>query len=531
MRTGRTLALSVLFAAALGLAAPGPARAGDPPAGGRPAPVGKAEEAFRAKVREAIARGVAWVRKQQDPDGRIRGFYGETDQKDPELRRLTAGHRLGETALALHTLRSCGVPAGDPQVTSGFAFARACYQAQKTGEGLQTYDVSFAIIALDTHCRPAPPPPQDLAWIREMTARLVAAQEKPGAFGYGLLGEDACDLSNTQIALLALRSARRMGVDVPADLWKRALLHLLKAQEPSGPNCVRRDASWKPVEGGGTRTVAGRDRARGWGYREGAAATGSMTAGGVSSLALCRSELLGKPGYDGALDARAEQAIWDGIAWIGHQFDVSANPGPRDAPAPVQGKLYYWLYGLERAGSLTGVPWMGEHDWYREGAKRLLEHQAAAGHWSGGMVESCFALLFLQRATAPAQREAVSSGSHESIDLTGAESLDEGAFGDLVAAVFKRFAAEDAKGRKTRAAEFVRMGTRSIPHLIRRLRDEHQENRAAAADALLLTTGESQGYDAAMPADARAAASARWETWWRRTGAQLVADPNTGRFR
>ena len=364
-----------------------------------------------------------------------------------------------------------------------------------------------------------------------MAAWLVAAQGKEGGFGYTSPGFYDADLSNTQVALLALESARRCGADVPAELWRKALVHILDAQEAAGPLCVRRDESWRPDEGDGRRTVGGRDRARGWGYRPRTPGTGSMTAGGVSSLVLCRSELAGTPGYDGKLDARAEQGIWDGIAWLGSRFTVSENPGPRDAPAPVPGKLYYYLYGLERAGVLSGIPWTGEHDWYREGAAWLLDHQEPSGDWAGGLVETCFSLLFLQRATPPAPRGAVSGSAEEGIDLAGAEGLDEAAFGDLFEAVFRRFAAADGAGRKARAADFVRLGMRAIPRLLRCLGSETPGTRAAAANALLLTTGDSLGFDPSAPAEARAAAVARWEEWWSRSRSNLVADVAAGRFR
>jgi hypothetical protein len=546
---GRKRAIALLVGLAAALAAPAPALGGDPPVGKKAAGPGKKEEeAFRGKVRDAVARGVAWVRKQQASDGRFRGINGETDEKDPEVRKMVAGHRVGETALALHALRACGVPAEDPLVAAGFSFLRAGYRAQKKVDALQTYDVSFVVIALDTNLhrapdpdpagrkpaappRKAPPPVDDLPWLREMTAWLVAAQGKEGGFGYTSPGFYDTDVSNTQIALLALKSARRCAADVPAEVWRKALVHLLDAQESAGPVCVRRDESWKPDEGGERRTVAGRDRARGWGYKARSAGTGSMTAGGVSSLVICRSELLGTPGYDGKLDARAEQGIWDGIAWLGSRFTVAENPGPRDAPAPVQGKLYYYLYGLERAGVLSGIPWTGEHDWYREGAAWLVDHQEPSGDWAGGLVETCFALLFLQRATPPAPRGAVSGGAEEGIDLAGAEGLDEAAFGDLFEAVLKRFASADQAGRKDRARDFVRLGTRSIPHLLRCLKSEADGTRAAAADALLRTTLESPGFDPAAPAEARAAAVARWEEWWNRSRRTLVADLGTGQFR
>jgi len=394
--------------------------AGDPPAAKK-----REEEAFRAKVREAIAKGVAWVRKQQAKDGHFDGLNGVSDDPDIEVSKIYAGHRVGESALALHTLRSCGVPAEDPQVTGGFAYLRESYRKQKKIDGLQTYDISFVVIALDTQrnraadpgakkppAQKGPPPVDDSAWLREMTAWLVAAQGKTGGFGYTSPGFFDTDISNTQIALLALQSARRCGAEVPQGVWMKSMNHLLDAQESSGPACVRRDETWKPEVKGEPRTVGARDRSRGWGYKPRTPGTGSMTAGGVSSLAICRSELSGSPGYDGKLDARAEQGIWDGLGWLGAHFTAAENPGPKDAPAAVGGKQYYWLYGMERAGVLSGIPWAGEHDWYREGATWLVDHQEAGGFWPGnGLTETCFALLFLQRATPPAPKGAVSGNA------------------------------------------------------------------------------------------------------------------------
>jgi hypothetical protein len=417
---------TTLTAALLALAAAVP---GDPaPGKGKPDPLA-------AKVKEAIAKGVAWVRKQQREDGHFHGNNGVPLEKDPDadLARIFAGHRVGETALALHALRSCGVPADDPQVAAGFAFVRAGYARQRKVDGLQCYDISFILIALDTHrqraapdaarkpARGAPPPVDDGPWIREMTAWLVAAQGKTGGFGYSSPGYYDNDLSNTQVALLALHAARRSGAEVPAEVFRRALAYFLDAQESSGPAAARRDETWKPDAKGEPRTEGARDRARGWGYKPRTEGTGSMTAGGVSSLAICRAELSGSPGYDGKLDARAEQGIWDGLAWLGARFTVTENPGPRGAPAAVAGKQYYWLYAMERAGALSGIPWAGEHDWYREGARWLVDNQQPSGAWpSVGLTEACFALLFLQRATPPAPRGAVSGSSSE-----GAKSPEE----------------------------------------------------------------------------------------------------------
>jgi hypothetical protein len=48
---------------------------------------------------------------------------------------------------------------------------------------------------------------------------------------------------------------------------------------------------------------------------------------------------------------------------------------------------------------------VGGKDWYFEGATQLIARQRKNGSWNEGgrldIVETCFALLFLKRATAP----------------------------------------------------------------------------------------------------------------------------------
>ena len=76
--------------------------------------------------------------------------------------------------------------------------------------------------------------------------------------------------------------------------------------------------------------------------------------------------------------------------------------------------LLIYLYGLERVGALLGWKYIGKHDWYREGAEYLLKAQTAPGGWPAAaksdnpdhedeILQTCFALLFLKRATVPPQ--------------------------------------------------------------------------------------------------------------------------------
>ena len=47
---------------------------------------------------------------------------------------------------------------------------------------------------------------------------------------------------------------------------------------------------------------------------------------------------------------------------------------------------------------LFGTETLGSHKWYPEGAEALLALQQADGGW-GSDIDTCFAILFLTRAT------------------------------------------------------------------------------------------------------------------------------------
>ena len=542
----RAIAAAALLAAA---AAHGGA-AEEPPPPPTPAPATATE--FQERVDGAIERGVAWLRERQQRDGGwdvrpIRAFH------------VPADGSVGPTALALYTLRSCGVAREDPAVARGFQRLREIYLLRKRQRhgGLDTYGVSLALLALEAHHSSRAPesrriPDEDLSWIRELASWLVQAQRKDGAFSYWSPAQGpGFDFSNGQFAILALKAARRCGVDLPRGLWKRAVERLLDGQEKSGPYLERFEPP-TPGKDGTTRPAPAKDKARGWGYATGLPATGSMTAGGVSSLVICRSELLGGADWSASEDGKVEQAIRDGLAWLGAAFTPAANPSPANAPALAHLWQYYWLYGVERAGELADVVHMGRHDWYREGAAYLLDQQRDDGAWispqgldAGGgedvlgpdsptanFLDTCFALLFLKRATPKVDRGGVATADAlASIDIDGAHALDARAFADLFDAVLARCrAAAPGPDRDARAEDFVRLGVRALPLLIRTLEAEREEDRAAAIGVLRRTTGVTRGFDAAAPSEARAAAVALWEEWWMASKDRVTADAASGRF-
>ena len=72
---------------------------------------------------------------------------------------------------------------------------------------------------------------------------------------------------------------------------------------------------------------------------------------------------------------------------------------------------FYYLYGLERTGRLTGLRYFGDKDWYRVGAEHLVhgrQRDGIDGFWTGAdateqnpVIATSFALLFLAKGRSP----------------------------------------------------------------------------------------------------------------------------------
>lgn len=300
-------------------------------------------------VRAAVERGVESLLARQELDGCW--YYGD----EP---------RIGCTALVTYALLESGVSPRHHAVQRAFAHLLA--------EGLPggTYDAATSILAFAAHDARA-----HAARIQELADLLLEWQEE-GGWGY----PGGADLSNTQYAVLGLWAAARAGARVPERAWIEAVKAVLEYRTGDG----------------------------GFGYGAGdGAPTGSMTAAGLGVLAICHGML----GFDlrarRAEGSRLVEAMEEARAWLGEHFAVTENPGGSGE------HLGYYLYGLERAGALAGVERFGEHEWYAEASRFLVASQLEDGTWSstlgGGLPETGFALLVLEKATAP------STGEHRAL--------------------------------------------------------------------------------------------------------------------
>ena len=393
---------------------------------------------FEARVNAAIDRGVAWMKAQQKNDGSYPGFdvakiqASSYDAMDPGL-----------GALVVLTLAHCGVTADDDSVKRGLLAVQSQYSLVKKNNSVMVYVAATILLALDAVYHrmvggaeeevkkdrygafvvPKKPPHCEIpaavrSWMEELAKFLIATQLQPsGGWRYPgnpIGSEDGpSDLSNHQYALLALDAASRCGIPVPPETWIRATEYVLREQEEEGvetPVYVENDA-WEPGDDKTPRFLeVAKVQARGWSYLpgKGTLCTGAMTCAGLTSLAVCEERLWVAKKLDPALKKRMGVSMLDGLAWLSDNFAVDQNPTPGGASQ----WHFYYLYGLERTGAKCGVKWLGQNDWYRLGAEYLLSVQSKDGGWptaaetqqaadtsENRLTQSCFALLFLKRAT------------------------------------------------------------------------------------------------------------------------------------
>ena len=149
-------------------------------------------------------------------------------------------------------------------------------------------------------------------------------------------------------------------------------------------------------------------QARGWGYTvtgnrpdyriaNSGYAYGSMTAAGITSLVIARAGLHHMDKLKSALKIRIGDSLNSAMAFFQTYYDITGNPNASSR----RSWYYYYLYGIERVGMLMGTEYIGEHEWYPEGAAILVMEQKRDGSWAGNITETAFALLFLKRATLP----------------------------------------------------------------------------------------------------------------------------------
>ncbi|MDA1264593.1 MAG: hypothetical protein O2816_05895 [Planctomycetota bacterium] len=316
----------------------------------------------QAAIDGAIDRGVQMLLRHQLLDGSWPGYGGYGD---------------GLTAYSAYCLLKSGVPVAHPAVQRAKAFVLA-------NPTHYTYSVACELLFLCTLQDPALE-----SVIEGRLDDLIDFQEGSGLWAYPVHpGGNVLphDLSNTLYVALALRACETVGVPVPQRVWTRLLEGTLRCFEG--------------IEGRAAPTTGpSLGPGAGFSYRPHGHATGSMTTAGVSIIEICRQNLGGElPGKYRSEAMRAKRA---GLAWLAENMDWGGNPGHGNA------HHYFFIYGMERVGSILDLEHVGGLNWYWDGAQWLVKAQQGSGGWSGGenYVDTILALLFLRRASAPSTGE------------------------------------------------------------------------------------------------------------------------------
>ena len=241
-----------------------------------------------------------------------------------------------------------------------------------------TYEIALMIMAFAAAKDGGRDKPRILTLAHKLEALQLKSGSMAGCWNYGPLGEG--DRSNGQFAILGLRDAVHAGIRVDRTTWRRARHDWLSSQNADG----------------------------GWGYSSLAPSSrSSMTAAGVATLVITDLMLrddsdVGPDGKPNCCSQREPNtALQNALNWIARSGGITVNRGTR-------GWTLYYLYGLERAGRLSGRRFFGRHDWYRRGAELLVNAQLVRGNWRGSghaetqeIVATSFALLFLSKGLAP----------------------------------------------------------------------------------------------------------------------------------
>jgi len=250
------------------------------------------------------------------------------------------------------------------------------------------------------------PPPSNAKTKPTVTVKRQVIQKRSGPPGG--------DNSNSQYAALGLRACHDAGILFQKSVIDKARDWWVKCQHPAGKGAAMPPADAKPAGpavASGTAPVAIPGEPRGWCYNDvygnckgSGPAYSSMTVGAVGALCI----------YDFILvrDWKRDKVVADGLAWLTQNFSVTENVGPAETgKSQPLSWIYYTLYGMERVGLLYGTERLGAHEWYPEGARVILEAQRGDGSWRVSPYkeptwDTCFAILFLRRATRPLENVA-----------------------------------------------------------------------------------------------------------------------------
>jgi hypothetical protein len=322
------------------------------------------------QVRNAIQLGIKYLRSQQLSDGSW------------EIDDFSKTRPSGWTCLTMLALLNAGVGTDDKMIRNGLAYLRKQEPSFTYVRALQTMVFAEAAKSEDSERIQ-----RNVKWL--LDARITD--------GNKLLGwtyterRQAPDNSNTQYALLGLHAGRLAGAKIPRAVWVEIRDYYRRTQTPEG--------GWVYARHHNNHSYL------------------TMDTAGLCGLLIAAMELntdrehlkknkRGSYYADNCGDYKEDRNIQRALSWITYVDDN----GRTRFDLELKDRTYYNLYGIERAGRLSGQRFLGLHDWYREGCEFLVEAQDKTnGCWPGRgiqfdkwpLLNTSFALLFLSKGRTP----------------------------------------------------------------------------------------------------------------------------------
>lgn len=403
---------------------------------------------FKGRVNLAIEEGCAFLAAVQNQDGSFPGMYTSY---------------TGNTAIALLAMLHGGTARDDLAIQRGVDYLRKTHNPQDVRLAIRggTYSDAIVLMMLQKFYEPEQRaagmlyadnpkdfetaraqlakslPEKDRDWISQLARNLRNAQVGGNDGGYTYYPQEKTssttarggsgDNSNSQYALLGIKAACLLGVEIAAADFEREAKRLIAQYEPDTRMTDKVKYEHPGDERESERKTSADNTALeiqpgGWGYGIGYKGGRSMqmTAAGIGTLTICMDELKAR----GKLTQQFAQQIGLHIrgaeAWLEKNYYTADTLQNRNGysyfSAGSDGHgVFYNLYSVERGCELAGIrSLMGNVDWYRIGAEALIDNQNLDGSWGRErefpgnlranqpmMVSTCMAILFLKRASLP----------------------------------------------------------------------------------------------------------------------------------
>jgi hypothetical protein len=249
------------------------------------------------------------------------------------LARIAAGQNQNEASLAngFDWLR-----AHPPNLTYEVGLVLMAFDARAAPVGERLLLEKASADELLKYAFPRTLEPRDRDYLQPLIDRLSSERFKE-CWSYGGAAPTTADMSNTQYAVLGLKAASRLGLNVDRKLFADVLVYFLEQQQPHARKVtyvdVQPSADGEPHRY--VRIVEPRGFGCTYGTRDGPELIASQACIDIACVAL-----------DSAL------------AWLDQNWAVDRHP----PGIPGQGSDYRFLYALEQAGALTSRRSVDEHD-------------------------------------------------------------------------------------------------------------------------------------------------------------------------